>query len=330
MRRLFALSLAACLLPLSALAQGFDVTVLGATGGIQDGNLSAFMIAPHGDARAVTCDAGALVAGLIAAEAAGNLGAITVPEGSDYTRVGHTLTDVIRGYMISHAHMDHIAGLIVASPDDSAKPIYAIQSVHDDFADSIFNWVAWPNFGTTGAEPRLGKYAATVLTPGAPVPIADTEMTVTAYPLAHSGRDSTAFLVQSGDDALLCLGDTGPDRVNNSGNLAALWQATAPLAASGALKGIIIESSYTSERPDTLLFGHLTPRLIMDELAVLAKHAGGTDSLKDLPIIISHVKYSLRTGPSPRDIITDELNKMNTLGLKIIMPVQGDLYRLGG
>ena len=38
---------------------GFDVVTLGARGGIEDGNLSAFMIAPAGDGRAVTCDAGA-------------------------------------------------------------------------------------------------------------------------------------------------------------------------------------------------------------------------------------------------------------------------------
>src|SRR5690606_1382899 len=41
--------------------EGFDVVALGARGGIQDGNLSAFLISPQGDGRAVTCDAGALV-----------------------------------------------------------------------------------------------------------------------------------------------------------------------------------------------------------------------------------------------------------------------------
>lgn len=36
----------------AAAGEGFDVVALGARGGIQDGNLSAFMIAPHGDKRA--------------------------------------------------------------------------------------------------------------------------------------------------------------------------------------------------------------------------------------------------------------------------------------
>ena len=45
-------------LPKANAADGFDVVVLGGLGGVQDGNLSSFLIHPHGDDRAVTCDAG--------------------------------------------------------------------------------------------------------------------------------------------------------------------------------------------------------------------------------------------------------------------------------
>ncbi|WP_226781946.1 MBL fold metallo-hydrolase [Oceaniglobus trochenteri] len=329
MNRILAASLAAMACAPAAHAQGFDVTVLGATGGIQDGNLSAFMIAPHGDPRAVTCDAGALVAGLIAAESQGSLDAITPPEGSDYTRIGYALTEVIKGYMISHAHLDHIAGMIAASPDDSSKPIYGLASVQEDIRDTYFNWQAWPNFGTSGVEPHLGKYPATTLAPAEKTAVENTAMQVTAFPLSHSGVESTAFLLESGDDALLCLGDTGPDSVNGSGALMALWQAVAPLAESGALKGVIIESSYTSDRPDNLLFGHLTPRLVHEELGQLASLAK-EGSLKDLPVIISHVKYSLKKGIAPQEQVLDELQQMDTLGLRFIMPEQGALHHLGG
>ena len=83
---------------------GFDVVVLGARGGIEDGNLSAFMIAPAGDGRAVTCDAGSLVSGLRAADEKGVFDAVAVPADSPYTRVGYVLTEQIKGYLISHAH----------------------------------------------------------------------------------------------------------------------------------------------------------------------------------------------------------------------------------
>ena len=45
-------------------ADGFDIVVLGALGGIQDGNLSAYLIHPHDDTRAVLLDVGTLVNGL--------------------------------------------------------------------------------------------------------------------------------------------------------------------------------------------------------------------------------------------------------------------------
>ena len=127
--------------PLHA-ADGFDLLVLGARGGIQDGNLSAVLVHPHGDPRGVTCDAGSLVNGLKVADEKGALADLAVPAGSDLSRVGHALTSVIKGYLLSHAHLDHVAGLVVASPDDSKKPVYALASVNADLVDTYFNWRA--------------------------------------------------------------------------------------------------------------------------------------------------------------------------------------------
>ena len=56
----------------------------------------------------------------------------------------------------------------------------------------------------------------------------------------------------------------------------------------------MIESSYTSDRPDNLLFGHLTPRWVLESLRELDKLAGG-NALKGLPVVVSHIKYSLTT-----------------------------------
>ena len=306
---------------------GFDVIALGATGGMQDGNLSAFLIQPHGDNRAVTCDAGSIVNGLRVADEKGSLDTITVPEDSEYNRIGYVLTDVIKGYMISHAHLDHVAGMIISSPDDSAKPIYSLESVLDTVEATHFNWQAWPNFGDEGAAP-LNKYDYMILTPGEAQPLANTAMQVTAFPLDHDAMESTAFLIESGDDALLCLGDTGPDSVEETDNLLRIWQAVAEKAKNGSLKAIIMESSYTSDRPDDLLFGHLTPKYVMQELHVLADLAG-EGSLEGLPVIISHVKYSIKKGDSPQDTVMQELNAANDLGLEFIMPEQGMKWHFG-
>ncbi len=96
-------------------ADGFDVIALGALGGIEDGNLSAWLVHPHDDNRSVTFDAGTLVNGLRVAEEKGDLDSIKLAPDSRLSRVGYVLTDLIKGYLISHAHLDHVAGLVIAS-----------------------------------------------------------------------------------------------------------------------------------------------------------------------------------------------------------------------
>lgn len=321
--RLAVAALAACLSTTGATlaADGFDIVALGSLGGIQDGNLSAYLIHPHDDTSAVTCDAGTLVNGLRVADEKGAFNAITVPAGSPQSRVGYMLTDRIKGYLVSHAHLDHVAGLIVASPDDSKKPIYALPSVNADLVATYFNWQAWPNFTDRGKAPQLKKFSIEDLKPGVATPVAGTKMNVTAFPLSHGGVESTAFLLESDGDAVLCFGDTGPDAVEKTTHLKDIWSAVADKAKQKRLKAVLIEASYASDRPDNLLFGHLTPKWILASLRELDQLAGG-NAVKDLPVIISHIKYSL-TAEQPQKKVLDELQAGNDLGVRFIIPEQG-------
>jgi len=294
-------------------ATGFDVTAIGVRGGVTDGNLSAWMIAPQGGTKAVMCDAGTLVNGIQAARKLG-----TLPGSLDAI-----LHERIAGYLISHAHLDHVSGMLIASPDDNAKPIYALASVQRALLHSYFNGEAWANFTDRGTAP-LGKYHLVDLAPGETASLTGTGMSVTAYPLAHGGIESTAFLIRSQQDAMLCFGDTGADAVEGQPRFAELWHAVAPLVAAHRLKAMIIESSYPSERPQKLLFGHLTPALLFAELNEL-ENAAGKGSLKGLPLIIAHIKPST-TGPDPRELIARELEAANDLGVRLIIPRQGERW----
>lgn len=294
-----------------AAGAGFDVTAIGVRGGLDDGDLSAWMIAPEGQPKAIMCDAGTLVNGIETARRLGTL------KGSVET----ILHDDIAGYLISHPHLDHVAGMLIASPEDNAKSIYALPSVSQALLASYFNGQAWANFTDRGKAP-LGKYRLVDLAPGAPLALAGTAMSVTAYPLAHGGIESTAFLISAQQDALLCLGDTGADVVEGKPRLAELWRAVGPLIAAHRLKAIIIEVSYPSERPQKLLFGHLTPALLFGELHALEIAAGGKGSLKGLTLIAGHIKPAL-SAADPRDLIARQLEAGNDLGLRIIVPHQG-------
>ena len=302
-------------------ADGFDLVVLGALGGVEDGNLSASLIHPHGDDRAVVCDAGTLVNGLRVAEEKGAFASITVPADTDQSRVGYVLTAKIKGYLISHAHLDHVAGLVIASPDDGKKPIYALPSVTADLVETYFNWKAWPNLTDRGKAPQLKKYTLSDLAPGMATPLTDTAMTVTAFPLMHGGMESTAFLLESDGEGILCFGDTGPDAVQKSTRLHDVWTAVAERVKQKRLKAIVIESSYTSDRPDNLLFGHLTPRWLLESLRELDKQAGG-NAIKGLPVVVSHIKYAL-TKEQPQKQILQELEAGNDMGVRFVIPEQG-------
>lgn len=326
MRRIASIvSLSMLLSPTIALAgQGFDVIVLGALGGIQDGNLSSYLIRPHGDRNAVACDAGSLVNGLKIAQEKGVFADVKLPEGSTDSVVGHVLKHDIKGYLISHAHLDHIGGLVIASPDDSKKTIYSLPSVSAALEQSYFNWVAWPNMLDRGRQPHLKTYHLEDLAPGEAKDLTGTRMTVTPFPLNHAGGESTAFLIESGDDAILCFGDTGPDEVQKASNIQDLWKAIAGKVKQRRLRAIILETSYTNDRPDSLLFGHMTPKWVHQALRALDREAGG-NALKDLPVIVSHIKYSL-AADQPQEAIRRELEAENDLGVRFVFPEQGALH----
>ena len=93
------------------------------------------------------------------------------------------------------------------------------------------------------------------------------------------------------------------------------------------LKAIIIEMSFANEQKDEFLFGHLTPKHLPQSLHALNDAAGGGTALKGLPVVISHIKYSLRARPKPEVQIFQELQADNDLGVRFILPEQRQAWR---
>ncbi|MFC0515063.1 MBL fold metallo-hydrolase [Mucilaginibacter angelicae] len=301
------------LFPAIVLAQtskgtAFRLVPLGVLGGIDESNLSAYMLAPAGSNNYICLDAGTLHYGIEKAVAGKSF---NVPAGT-------VLRQYIKGYFISHSHLDHIAGLIINSPEDSTKNIYALNDCIETIKTHYFTWKSWANFADQGETPALKKYRYKVLEPGAETAIENTELKVQAFPLSHSNLTSTAFLVKSNDSYLLYLGDTGPDEIEKSSNMQNLWQAIAPLIKSKKLKAILIEVSFPNEQPDKTLFGHLTPKWLMTEMDKLAALTGA-DAVKGLNIVVTHLKPPVTSISK----IKVQLKAANKLQLNLIYPQQG-------
>jgi len=295
-------------------SNGFKVIPLGVKGGLDESNLSAYLVAASGSDQFICLDAGTIYKGLELA-AAKRLFKSSNPSTIQQNN--------INSYFISHAHLDHTAGLIMNSPNDKAKNLYGLASVLDVFKKNYFTWSAWANFGNEGEAPILKKYSYQTLTPKLEIPIDNTGLYVTPFVLSHvKPYESTAFLVRNQDSYLLYLGDTGADKVEQSEQLAALWKAVAPLVMNNQLKAIFIEVSFDNSVSEKALFGHLTPKLLMEEMGKLDQLTNGL--LKNTQLYVTHIKPC----DDCETKIKAEIQVTNQIGLKIFYPTQATLIEL--
>jgi len=292
-------------------ARVFRVVPLGVYGGSDESNLSCYMAGVSGSNDYVCLDAWTLYAGIRRA----------IQRGTFQVSEPTVLRDYIKGYLISHGHLDHVAGLIINSPDDTAKPIYGLGFCLKILQDKYITWESCANFGDRGEAPRLDKYRYVSLSEGAEAPLKGTSMYIRAFELSHGNPyKSTAFLLRHDSAYLLYLGDTGADSIEKSDKLHLLWQSVVPLVRKGKLKGIFIEVSYSDAQPLNRLFGHLTPALFCEDMADLGKLAG-TNAMRSPPVVITHIKPF---GDNEKKI-QEELEASNALRLREIFPEQGTL-----
>lgn len=287
----------------------FQVIPLGIQGGGDESNLSSYMVAAAGSKGFVCLDAGTVRAGISKA----------IKEKTLSGDPAGIMQHDIKAYLISHPHLDHLAGMVINSPDDSSKTIYALPFCIDVLKEKYFSWKSWANFADAGESPLLKKYHYQALLPGNEEAIQQTSLAVRAFPLSHGNPyQSTAFLLRSDNSYLLYLGDTGADSLERTGNLHALWSSIAPMIKAQQLKAIFIEVSFDNSQPAKSLFGHLTPQLLFSELQALAD-LSGTDALRRVPIVITHQK----PGNGREKSISMQLKAGNTSDWKLVFPEQG-------
>lgn len=293
-----------------AFGQNLEVVPLGVYGGSDESNLSAYLVGNAESNQYLSMDAGTIYSGIKSA----------VNQGTFNADISTVLKDYIKGYFISHGHLDHLSGMIINSPEDSKKPIYGTKEMVDVLKNNYFTNAAWANFGNEGELPIINKYTYQVHKNQEEFEIKDCNLKAQIFELSHVNPwKSSALLISNSTQSLIYFGDTGADRIEKSDRLNQVWKAIAPKIKVGNLKTLMIEVSFPSTQPETSLFGHLTPKLLFEELQVLAKYTG-KEKLKGLNIIVTHIKPKGNT----KEIIQQELDNLNDLGLNFIFPRQGE------
>lgn len=194
---------------------------------------------------------------------------------------------VIEHALISHSHLDHVAGLCFLTETlalcEAPKPltISSLEPVVKGLRSAVFNDALWPDFSQlpTPGKPIV-KYRAMVEETEYPVG----DLWVTAIGVNHTVPCS-GFIVHDGTSGIVYSGDTGPTD--------ALWKAAARLKT---LRAVIIECAFPNRlRALADVAKHMTPALIGRELDKLPG---------DVPVLIYHVK------PQFQDEIGDELGQI--------------------
>lgn len=317
-----------CLLSHAAYsAPAFEIIPLGIYGGLKDGNLSSYLVKPVNSENYAALDAGALVQGLEVAVANHSTHGKNVKE---------LMQKQISAYLISHAHLDHNMGLVMAQPElREQQTIMAREETMQALQKNIFTWAVWGNFGDDGEIPHLNlqHYQSMPLSQWMPIP--KTEMEAKAFPLSHGGMASTAFLVRYKNEYVLYFGDTGPDSIEKSTNMENIWKEVAPLVRNNQLHAIMLECSFLNTQANDKLFGHLKPTLFMAELRRLAQIVNPDDAqnaLRGLPVVVTHIKPRLgafsKEEKETREMIMNELSQENDLSVKLIKPDQGVMIAL--
>lgn len=85
--------------------------------------------------------------------------------------------------------------------------------------------------------------------------------------------DSTAFFIRAEPSGreILVFGDVEPDSISHAPRTHLVWQEAAPKFIQGDLRAVFIECSYPDAQVDGMLFGHLVPRHLVQELQNFAE-----------------------------------------------------------
>ncbi|CDO69007.1 hypothetical protein BN946_scf184834.g14 [Trametes cinnabarina] len=189
----------------------------------------------------------------------------------------------IRCYLISHPHLDHLSGLVLSagSTKSASTPVYGTQHTLEAISD-IFSGKIWPALASWTEEPGKPLRLARLSPDDGYTPIVGS-LSVRTMVVSHGPSsdttatsnppyESSAFFLRHDPSAreFLFFGDVEPDTLSSNPQNRDVWRTAAPKIPD-VLSALFIECSWPEDRPDELLYGHLSPTHLVEELTSLAR-----------------------------------------------------------
>ena len=201
----------------------------------------------------------------------------------------------LRDIVLTHAHLDHIAGLPLFIDDlysTLTEPVrvHATEEVIDVLERDIFNWSVYPRF----SELKNSHGPVMIYKPfklGVDFPVG--HLQVRAAPVNHQ-VPAAGFLITDMETTVAMSGDTS--------EMEEFWNM---VNARGSLSALLIECAFPNELQDLAdLSHHLTPRALEVELEKFEK--------TDCPIFIVNIK------PSYRDTVVAQINELRLKNVNVM------------
>ncbi|KAG6833480.1 hypothetical protein H0H87_006052 [Tephrocybe sp. NHM501043] len=318
----------------------FDLVVVGAGGGPNETNLSAYLFKPHDS----EWQEGALALEAVPqGSAQGALATIlhqnpllfasrNGPTPKRYT--ASEIYSFLRCFLITHAHLDHISGLVMSAGSlrGPRKRIYATKETLDDL-ENVFSDRIWPNLASWNEEDENYKLLYSRLYmdnkyreiyPG----ISARTMPINHGHNEHGHYGSAAFFIRHNhhNREFLFFGDVEPDTVAEEPRTIFVWRAAAQKIPH-KLSTIFIECSWPNGRSDDMLYGHLSPVHFVDELVALATEVvkfrkGEESATRTRPARKKQKKIHL-----PEEELVDALDKLRIYVMHCKDDLAGDPTR---
>lgn len=229
----------------------------------------------------------------------------------------------IKDYYITHPHLDHISAMVLNSPliydreYMEGKQIWGLPFTVNGIAKHVFNDVVWPDLlNANGGRIKLNALVNEEIQICKSFPQWD----IIPFQVHHGNGVSSAkrnvystiylFRDRYTNDSLVICGDVEPDVLAGTGCLLdSVWQYLAKHTSSEKLKGIVIECSSCMAINEKDLYGHMSPKYVIEALARLKSLYNGGKALANLNVVITHVK-KVDLKRDPRLIILEELRTL--------------------
>ncbi|KAJ5288216.1 hypothetical protein N7478_003902 [Penicillium angulare] len=160
----------------------FEVIVLGPTGGPREDAVTGLLVRSKSTnwtpGSMVAVDAGTMLAGIVrilklyvsnsknarqgATLKEGPFRGLKLPAKTAEANAAYIFREIIGAFLITHPHLDHVAGLAINTPIIEAgsgpKPVAALPSVLSAIKNHVFNDVIWPNLSDEDGGAGLLTY----------------------------------------------------------------------------------------------------------------------------------------------------------------------------